>query len=164
MRAVIQRVLRSSVRVEDEVVNSIERGLLIFIGIQSDDDVSDLEYIVKKILTIKLWANGDKQWAQSVVDLNLSILCISQFTLHAITAKGSRPDFHLSMSSEQSKQIYEQLINKLKQDYKIDKIFDGRFGAYMTVNIENDGPVTIIIDSKAKKPTEANSSAASNIE
>ncbi len=73
--------------------------------------------------------------AQSVVDLNLSILCISQFTLHAITAKGSRPDFHLSMSSEQSKQIYEQLINKLKQDYKIDKIFDGRFGAYMTVSI-----------------------------
>ncbi|CAF2993262.1 unnamed protein product [Rotaria sp. Silwood2] len=135
MRALIQRVLRSSVHVDNQIVNSIERGLCIFIGIQSDDDISDLEYIVKKILTVKLWPNGDKPWAQSVVDLDLSLLCISQFTLHALTAKGARPDFHLSMSSERSKQMYEQLINILKQNYKADKIFDGCFGAYMTVTI-----------------------------
>ncbi|CAF1184709.1 unnamed protein product [Rotaria sordida] len=156
MRALIQRVLRSSVHVDNQIVNNIEHGLCIFIGIQSDDDISDLEYIIKKILTIKLWPNGDKPWAQSVVDLDFSLLCISQFTLHAVTAKGARPDFHLSMSSEQSKQIYEQLINRLKQEYKSDKIFDGRFGAYMTVTIENDGPVTIMVDSKARKPMQSN--------
>lgn len=152
MRALIQRVLRSSVRVENELISSIERGLSVLIGIQSDDDQTDLEYIVKKILTTKLWPNGDKQWAQSVVDLDLSILCISQFTLHALTVKGSKPDFHLAMSAEQSKQMYQQLIDKLKQEYKQERIFDGRFGDYMTVNIENDGPVTILIDSKVKKP------------
>ncbi|CAF2777360.1 unnamed protein product [Rotaria sp. Silwood2] len=91
-----------------------------------------------------------------VVDLDLSLLCISQFTLHVVTARGARPDFHLSMSAEQSKQMYEQLVNKLKQDYKEDRIYDGRFGAYMTVGIENDGPVTIMVDSKARKPTQPN--------
>ena len=135
MRALIQRVIRANVRVDDEIINNIERGLCIFIGIQSDDDASDIEYIAKKLLTIKFWPNGDKQWAQSVVDLNLPILCISQFTLHAVTARGARPDFRLSMSAEQSKQMYEQLLNKLKQDYKDDQVFDGRFGAYMTVGI-----------------------------
>ncbi|CAF1240025.1 unnamed protein product [Adineta steineri] len=152
MRAVIQRVLRASVRVGDDLISSIDRGLCVLIGIANDDEQTDIDYIVKKLLAIRLWSSidGSKNWARNVVDSDYSLLCVSQFTLHA-TLKGTKPDFHLSMSGEQSKILYEKLLNQLKQSYKSDKIFDGQFGAMMNVNIENDGPVTIILDSRSKK-------------
>ncbi|CAF1370268.1 unnamed protein product [Adineta steineri] len=153
MRAVIQRVLRASVRVGDNLISSIDRGLCVLIGIANDDEQTDIDYIVKKLLAIRLWSSidGSKNWARNVVESDYSLLCVSQFTLHA-TLKGTKPDFHLSMSGEQSKILYEKLLNQLKQSYKSDKIFDGQFGAMMNVNIENDGPVTIILDSRSKKP------------
>ncbi|CAF0857861.1 unnamed protein product [Didymodactylos carnosus] len=154
MRAVIQRVLSASVQVGDDVVSLINRGLCVLIGIGLDDTEQDIEYISRKILNIRLWSNADEasdqRWSKSVQDLNLSILCISQFTLHA-TLKGNKPDFHYSMPAEKSRLFYNQLLEKLKHDYAQDKIFDGIFGAKMLVNIANDGPVTIVIDSKIKK-------------
>ncbi|CAF0878605.1 unnamed protein product [Adineta steineri] len=152
MRAVIQRVLRASVRVGDDLISSIDRGLCVLIGIANDDEQTDIDYIVKKLLAIRLWSSidGSKNWVRNVVESDYSLLCVSQFTLHA-TLKGTKPDFHLSMSGEQSKILYEKLLNQLKQSYKSDKIFDGQFGAMMNVNIENDGPVTIILDSRSKK-------------
>jgi D-tyrosyl-tRNA(Tyr) deacylase len=136
MRAVIQRVLRASVRVGDDLISSIDRGLCVLIGIANDDDQNDIDYIVKKLLSIRLWPSidGSKNWTHNVVDLDYSLLCVSQFTLHA-TLKGTKPDFHLSMSGEQSKVVYEKLLNQIKQSYKSDKIFDGNFGAMMNVNI-----------------------------
>ena len=130
MRAVLQRVLRASVRVGDDLISSIDRGLCILIGIAHDDDQNDIDYIVKKLLSIRLWPSidGSKNWTRNVVDLDYSLLCVSQFTLHA-TLKGTKPDFHLSMSGEQSKVVYEKVLNQLKQSYKSDKIFDGQFGA-----------------------------------
>lgn len=157
MRAVLQRVLRSSVRVGDDLISSIDHGLSVLIGIANDDDQSDIDYIVKKLLSIRLWPSidGTKNWQRNVVDLDYSLLCVSQFTLHA-TLKGTKPDFHLSMSGEQSKILYEKFLNQLKQTYKTEKILDGQFGAMMNVSIENDGPVTIILDSRSKKPSSTN--------
>lgn len=136
MRAVIQRVLRASVRVGDDLISSIDRGLCVLIGIANDDEQADIDYIVKKMLSIRLWPSldGTKNWNRNVVELDYSLLCISQFTLHA-TLKGTKPDYHLSMSGEQSKVLYEKLLNQLKVNYKNDKIYDGQFGAMMTVNI-----------------------------
>jgi len=136
MRAVIQRVLRASVRVGDDLISSIDRGLCVLIGIGNDDDQTDIDYIVKKLLSIRLWpsVDGSKNWNRNVIDLDFSLLCVSQFTLHA-TLKGTKPDFHLSMSGEQSKIFYEKFLNQLKQNYKAEKIFDGQFGAMMNVNI-----------------------------
>jgi len=136
MRAIIQRVLRASVRVGDDLISSIDRGLCVLIGIANDDDQNDIDYIVKKLLSIRLWPSidGNRNWNRNVVDLDYSLLCVSQFTLHA-TLKGTKPDFHLSVSADQSKIFYEKFLNQLKQTYKTDKIFDGQFGAMMNVNI-----------------------------
>ena len=138
MRAVIQRVLRASVRVGDETISSIERGLCVLIGICQDDDVNDLDYIAKKLLSIRLWPSidGTKNWTRSIRDIDGSLLCVSQFTLHA-TLKGTKPDFHLSMSADQSKNLYEKLLQTLKNQYETNRIFDGEFGAMMNVQIGN---------------------------
>ena len=136
MRAVIQRVLRASVRVGDNLISSIDRGLCVLIGIANDDDQTDIDYIVKKLLSIRLWPSidGSRHWSHSVLELDYSLLCVSQFTLHA-RLKGTKPDFHMSMSGEQSRIIYEKLLNQLREHYKKEKIFDGEFGAIMNVNI-----------------------------
>lgn len=157
MKAVIQRVLKASVTVADEIVGSIEHGLCVLVGIARDDTEKDMEYIIKKILTVRLFENDETdtasssgKWNKSVVDKNFEILCVSQFTLQS-TLKGTKPDFHYAMSSDQSKEFYEKFLANLKKMYKQDKIKDGRFGAYMQVNIQNDGPVTLLLDSKSLK-------------
>ena len=136
MRAVIQRVLRASVRVGDETVSEIERGLCVLVGIAHDDEQADLDYIVKKLLAVRLWpsADGTKNWTRSVREIDGALLCVSQFTLHA-TLKGNKPDFHLSMAADQSRNLYEKLLQTLKSQYQADRIFDGRFGAMMNVQI-----------------------------
>ena len=136
MRAVIQRVLRASVRVNDETISAIERGLCVLIGIAHDDDLTDLEYIAKKLLTIRLWPSddGSKNWTRAVREIDGALLCVSQFTLHA-TLKGTKPDFHLAMSADASRNLYEKLLQTLKNQYRTDRIFDGQFGAMMNVQI-----------------------------
>ncbi|KAG7309176.1 D-tyrosyl-tRNA(Tyr) deacylase [Plutella xylostella] len=106
-----------------------------------------MEYIVRKILNTKLFENNEgKRWAHSVVDKELEILCVSQFTLYH-TLKGNKPDFHHAMPGEKSKEFYEDFLQMLRKSYKADKIKDGVFGAYMQVSIQNDGPVTIQVES-----------------
>ncbi|KAL4261409.1 D-aminoacyl-tRNA deacylase [Pleurotus pulmonarius] len=151
MRAVIQRVASASVSVNDEVVSSISRGLMVLVGIGRDDTAEDVAFIAKKILTMRLFEATDdstKMWKSNVSDINGDVLCVSQFTLMANTSKGNKPDFHLAMSTEQSKEMYRTLLLKLSDMYKTEKIKDGRFGAMMDVTLTNEGPVTLTIDSK----------------
>ncbi|CAH8523187.1 unnamed protein product [Schistosoma rodhaini] len=148
MRAVVQRVKQASVSVNDSIVSQIGRGILVLIGLSRRDTESDMEYIVRKILNIRLFPSldGIRRWDKSVKDLNLEILCVSQFTLYS-ELKGNKLDFHNAMDPKLSKDIYSQLINRLKKNYNEEKVKDGIFGAMMDVSLINDGPVTITLDS-----------------
>ncbi|XP_076360451.1 D-aminoacyl-tRNA deacylase [Tachypleus tridentatus] len=153
MKAVVQRVMKASVLVNDEVVSSIGKGLCVLIGISRDDTPKDMEYMVRKVLNLRLFddANG-KRWNHSVKDKGFEILCVSQFTLYSIL-KGNKLDFHQSMAPEQSQVFYEEFLQKLKEAYVPEKVKDGVFGAYMQVDIQNDGPVTVQLDSNPQQPT-----------
>lgn len=154
MKAVIQRVLKASVTVSDEIVGSIQKGLCVLVGISREDTEKDIEFIVKKILSLKLFESDDVSWKKSVMDGDLEVLCVSQFTLQARTDKGAKPDFHMAMGSQISEDFYGKFLEMMKQKYKPEKIQNGKFGANMQVHIQNDGPVTIILDSKKDKPEE----------
>ncbi|RTG87411.1 D-tyrosyl-tRNA(Tyr) deacylase [Schistosoma bovis] len=148
MRAVVQRVKQASVSVNDSIISQIGRGILVLIGLSRRDTDNDMEYMVRKILNIRLFPSldGIRRWDKSVKDLNLEILCVSQFTLYS-ELKGNKLDFHYAMDPKLSKEIYSQLINQLKKNYNEDKVKDGIFGAMMDVSLINDGPVTITLDS-----------------
>ncbi|KAJ1962021.1 D-tyrosyl-tRNA(Tyr) deacylase [Dispira parvispora] len=123
MRAVLQRVTKASVTVDSEVVGAIEKGICILVGITVNDEAKDIDYIVRKVLNLRIFDDeSGKMWKKSVKDLDLEILSVSQFTLHAKTEKGSKPDFHLAMSSQTSKVFYETFLEKLRSAYKPDKI------------------------------------------
>ncbi|KAL3106549.1 hypothetical protein niasHT_016770 [Heterodera trifolii] len=151
MRAVVQRVSRASVVVEQEVVSSVGRGLCVLVGLCREDGDDDIEYIVRKLLNLRLFEHPEKQkrWDASVKELGLDILCVSQFTLHACI-KGNKLDFHRSMGPEKAPLIYEQFLQRLRNNYEPERVKDGKFGAMMSVQIENDGPVTINLDSKRR--------------
>merc|ERR1719284_311182 len=147
MKAVVQRVLSGSVRVDGEIVASIGKGFVALIGIHRDDTKTEMEYIVRKLLGLRLWEDeGGRRWAKSAKDLDLEILCVSQFTLYHVM-KGNKPDFHLAMAGDKSKLFYEEFLTEMRKGFKNDKIKDGVFGAMMEVNIVNDGPVTLELDS-----------------
>ncbi|XP_004931305.2 D-aminoacyl-tRNA deacylase isoform X1 [Bombyx mori] len=161
MKALIQRVMNAKVIVNGEVISNIEQGLCILIGISKYDTVKDIEYIVRKILSIKLFDDeSSKRWKKTVVDKQFEILCVSQFTLYN-TWKGNKPDFHNAMPGDQSKEFYEKFLQMLKDAYVSDKIKDGLFGAYMQVCIQNDGPVTFEIESLDKDPSKSNKKTTS---
>ncbi|KAI9032106.1 D-tyrosyl-tRNA deacylase 1 [Hyaloraphidium curvatum] len=149
MRAVLQRVTRASVTVGGEIVGQVGRGLCVLVGIHANDTHKDVEYVVNKILNLRLWPNPDdgKPWARSVVDIEGGVLCVSQFTLYSVTTKGAKPDFHLAMKSAESEAMYSDFLAKMRASYVPERIQNGRFGAMMDVSINNDGPVTIIIES-----------------
>eukprot|EP01137_Pigoraptor_chileana_P015281 Opistho-2@71003 len=152
MRAVIQRVTSASVTVAGNVVGSAGRGLCVLVGISREDTQEDMDYIIRKVLAIRLFEDdAGKAWTKSVTDKDYDILCVSQFTLYASVNKGSKPDFHLAMGSDGSKEFYGRFLESIKKAYKPEKIQDGEFGAYMQVNIANDGPVTIQLDSRKDK-------------
>ncbi|KAF8341400.1 uncharacterized protein EI90DRAFT_2905534 [Cantharellus anzutake] len=149
MRAVVQRVTSASVTVDNEVVSSIGRGLLVLVGIGSDDGPSDVESIAKKILSLRMWPDIAKntQWKANVKDITGEVLCVSQFTLMARTDKG-KPDFHRAMAPESSKAMYATVLERLGAMYDASRVKDGKFGAMMSVGLENDGPVTFTLDSR----------------
>ncbi|KAF8384277.1 pqn-68, partial [Pristionchus pacificus] len=150
MRAVIQKVTKASVTVGGDIVGSINRGLCVLVGINRDDGQEDVEYIIRKILNTRLFASEEgKKWDKSVKDMNLQVLCVSQFTLFGYL-KGNSLDFHVAMSPDKAKPFYEDFLAQMGKTYQQDKIEDGRFGAMMSVLIENDGPVTILLDSKKR--------------
>ncbi|VVC95135.1 D-aminoacyl-tRNA deacylase [Leptidea sinapis] len=159
MKALIQRVKNASVSVNDELVSSIGQGLCVLIGISSNDTRKDMEYLVRKLLSLKIFNDEEdnKRWKRNVVDCDYELLCVSQFTLYN-TLKGNKPDFHLAMAGEQSKEFYEEFIQMLRDKYKPEKVKDGVFGAYMQVTLQNDGPVTLEIESPVIKEKVAKNS------
>ncbi|KAI8143889.1 D-tyrosyl-tRNA deacylase [Fennellomyces sp. T-0311] len=149
MRAVLQRVARASVTVDQQVVGSIQKGVCVLVGIGTDDTEKDVDYIVNKILNIRVFDDDQGiMWKKGVKELGLEVLCVSQFTLQGKTVKGNKPDFHGAMKTEQAKAMYEKFLAKLGQAYDPSKIKDGVFGAMMLVDIANDGPVTLQLDSR----------------
>lgn len=147
MKAIVQRVMNARVTVNGEPISSIDQGICVLIGICSNDTKKDIEYLAHKILNIKLFDDEtNKRWKKSVVDKELEILCVSQFTLYN-TWKGNKPDFHNAMPGDKSKEFYESFLQVLKDKYRPEKIKDGEFGAYMQVSIQNDGPVTFELES-----------------
>ncbi|ETN58972.1 D-tyrosyl-tRNA(Tyr) deacylase [Anopheles darlingi] len=148
MKAIIQRVTSASVTVGDEIVSSIGRGLCVLVGISADDNANDVDWLARKLLNIRLFeeAGTGKRWMQSVTDQQLEVLCVSQFTLYH-RLKGNRPDFSRAMQGTEAQELYGTLLTKLRDLYLADRIKDGRFGAMMQVHIQNDGPVTLEIES-----------------
>lgn len=149
MRAVVQRVASASVTVDSETVSSIGRGLMVLVGIGTDDNASDVETLSNKILSLRVFSDAaGSMWKQCVKDIEGEVLCVSQFTLLANTSKGNKPDFHRAMASEASRQLYSTFLQQMGHLYSPEKIQDGRFGAMMNVTLTNEGPVTFTLDSR----------------
>lgn len=146
MIALIQRVSNASVEVSSKTVSSIGKGLLVFIGIEKGDTDEDIEYLVRKISQLRVFEDGSGKLNYSVRDINGEILVVSQFTLLADCTKGNRPSFEKAEAPQRARELYEKFIEKLKISGV--SVASGIFGASMKVNLTNDGPVTIIIDSK----------------
>ena len=147
MKVVIQRCKKGSVTVNNKIINQIEKGIDILVGIAKDDNEADLDYLVRKILNLRIFDDENGIMNKSIIDIRGEILSISQFTLQANTKEGNRPSYINAMNGEDSIKLYELFNEKLNKEIKT---LTGIFGAEMLVNIENDGPVTIIIDSKQK--------------
>ncbi|GAU39115.1 hypothetical protein TSUD_320900 [Trifolium subterraneum] len=175
MRAVVQRVESASVEVEGRIVSEIGPGLLVLVGIHDSDTDSDADYICRKVLNMRLFPNEDtgKAWDHSVMQRNYQVLLVSQFTLYGFL-KGNKPDFHVAMAPQEAKPFYASLVDRFRSAYNSDAIKgivtpgfsalvhtvhqplaldpgDGVFGAMMKVNLVNDGPVTMQLDSQSPK-------------
>lgn len=150
MRAVIQRVTRASVHIDGQLRSQIQQGLLVLLGIEEQDDDEDIEWLSGKILRMRIFSDSQGLMNLSLEEINGELLLISQFTLHASTKKGNRPSFIRAARPEQAIPLYEKMIKALELNLK-KKIGTGIFGADMQVELVNDGPVTIIIDSKNKE-------------
>jgi len=150
MRAIIQRVTRASVTVEGKVKSAIQQGLLVFAGIEDADTTEDIAWLSSKIANLRIFDDENKVPNISVKDINGDILLVSQFTLHAATKKGNRPSYIKASKPDVAIPLYEKMILQLENDLG-KKIFTGTFGADMKVELLNDGPVTIWIDSKNRE-------------
>lgn len=150
MRAVIQRVSEASVTVEEKIIGEIKNGLIVLLGIEDADTDEDITWLSAKIVNLRIFNDESGVMNKSVVDINGNILLVSQFTLHASTKKGNRPSYIKASKPEFAIPVYEKMIRRLENDLGRN-IFCGIFGADMKVSLLNDGPVTIIIDSKMKE-------------
>ena len=144
MKAVVQRSKESSVTVDGKVIGCIDKGLVVLLGVRDDDTLTDLEYIVKKVLNLRIFDDENGVMNKSILEVGGDILSISQFTLQADTKKGNRPSYVHAMRGEEAVKLYELFNEKLREFVHVET---GEFGADMKVNIYNDGPVTIILDS-----------------
>lgn len=145
MKALIQRVNKASVSVDGEVIGAIDKGVCILLGIRSTDNEQDIDYLVNKITTMRFFTEAENKFSATLEQANGEILLVSQFTLYANLRKGTRPSFTSAMLPEQAIQLYELFITKLRETGI--NVETGKFGAYMQVNIENDGPVTLDLNS-----------------
>jgi len=149
MKVVIQRVKSSKVEVNNKIIGQIDHGILVLIGIAVDDENTDVEWISNKVLNLRIFNDENGVMNRSLIDVEGDILVISQFTLIASTKKGNRPSYINSAGHELAIPLYEYFI-KICEDKLGRKVSTGEFGADMKVSLINDGPVTIVIDSKAK--------------
>lgn len=150
MRLVIQRVAQASVTINERVKSEIKKGLLIFIGIENSDGTDDIEWLCKKVINLRIFNDNEGVMNKSVLDIKGDILVISQFTLHASTKKGNRPSYIRAAKGDISKPLYERFCKELSKELG-KQIGTGEFGADMKVKLLNDGPVTILIDTKNKE-------------
>ena len=150
MRAVIQRVTKAGVSINGELWSEINNGLLVFVGIEDADNEEDIIWLSNKMIQLRIFDDEDQVPNISLKDMNGDLLLVSQFTLQASTKKGNRPSYIRASKTSVAMPIYEKLIAQLEQDLG-KKIFTGKFGADMKIALVNDGPVTIVIDTKTKE-------------
>ncbi|KAH3671314.1 hypothetical protein OGAPHI_000537 [Ogataea philodendri] len=161
MKVVIQRVKQASVTVNQQVVSQINRGLMLLVGISTEDNQEDVAKLANKVLRLKLFEDqGEeagtktewvgKPWQKSVGDISGEILSVSQFTLYGNIKKGAKPDFHRAQKGHVAQELYESFLEILRTDLGQDRVKDGQFGAMMDVALVNDGPVTIVWDTRDK--------------
>jgi D-tyrosyl-tRNA(Tyr) deacylase len=146
VRAVVQRVAHASVRVEGEVIGSIGRGLLVLLGVAAEDREAAADWIADKLVGLRIFENADGRFDRSVAEVGGRILLVSQFTLHADTRKGRRPSFAGAAAAAVAEPLYERVAARIAESVPVER---GRFGARMQIELVNDGPVTVIVDSAA---------------
>jgi len=145
LRALVQRVAESSVTVDSQEVGSTGVGLVVFLGVANEDDEADARYLVDKTVNLRIFSDDENRFNRSALDVRAELLLISQFTLYADTRRGRRPDFTRAASPQHAQQLYEQAVDLFRQTGL--KVATGRFQEYMQVRLQNDGPVTILLDS-----------------
>ena len=150
MKAVIQRVSQSSVTINNEIVAQIKQGLLVLIGIEDADNQEDINWLTSKIANLRIFADENEVMNMSLKDIDGEMIVVSQFTLHALTKKGNRPSYIKASKPEIAIPLYESFVQQIEIELG-KKVQTGQFGADMKVGLVNDGPVTIIIDTKNKE-------------
>ena len=150
MKVVIQRVANASVTVKENRISSIKNGLLILLGITNNDTFEDISWLTKKIVSLRIFNDADAIMNKSVLDIDGNLIVVSQFTLLASTKKGNRPSYSKAAKPEIAIPLYEQFVSQLEKELG-KKVGTGIFGADMKIELLNDGPVTILIDSKQKE-------------
>lgn len=143
MRVLVQRALSSSVTVNNEVIGRIDKGAVLLVGFTDTDNSDTIDYMVKKVLNLRIYDDSNGVMNKSILDVGGSILSVSQFTLYADSRKGNRPSYINAMSGEKAISLYEEFNNKLSRYITVET---GKFGADMLVDIKNDGPVTIMLE------------------
>ena len=154
MRALVQRVAKASVTVVDETVGEIGVGLVVLLGVSKGDREIDASYLVDKISNLRIFADNENRFNNSALDISADILVVSQFTLYADTRKGRRPDFNQAASAEEARYLYEH-TTQLFRDAGL-TVATGRFQQQMQVRLQNDGPVTLILDSTDRQKPRRN--------
>jgi D-tyrosyl-tRNA(Tyr) deacylase len=150
MRVVLQRVASASVSVDDSVTGSIEQGILILVGFEEFDTFDDIDWMVNKLCNLRIFDDNQGVMNLSITDIGGEFLVVSQFTLHAKTKKGNRPSYINAARPEVARPLYNRFVKRLLEQSEL-SVKEGVFGAKMLVSLENDGPVTIIIDTKNKE-------------
>jgi D-aminoacyl-tRNA deacylase len=147
MKAVIQRVTRASVEVDGVVIGRIDAGLLVLLGVAKEDSEVDAQYLMDKLIGLRIFSDTEGKMNRSIADIGGKLLIVSQFTLLGDTTKGRRPGFDRAATPERARTLYELIIGMVRN--RGIQVETGRFGAHMRVSLENDGPVTFLIDSRA---------------
>jgi D-tyrosyl-tRNA(Tyr) deacylase len=150
MKAVIQRVSQSSVTINNEIVAQIQQGLLVLVGIEDADNQEDINWLTSKIANLRIFEDDNEVMNLSLKDIDGEMIVVSQFTLHALTKKGNRPSYIKASKPEIAIPLYESFVKQMEIELG-KKVQTGQFGADMKVSLVNDGPVTIIIDTKNKE-------------
>ena len=149
MKAVIQRVNFAKLKIDQQVFSKIKTGLVVLVGITHNDDIDDIKWLVRKILNLRIFNDDKSVMNKSLIDIGGELLVVSQFTLHAQTKKGNRPSYINAAKGDKAEEIYNNFLLEFKNQCGV-TLKTGKFGSDMKIELENDGPVTILIDTKNK--------------